>query len=86
MIALPEIREAWGLDDTTTATDFAASVYAAKFHFVSGGPGYCGDLYILHGDALGAPSMVLTRDDTGALEVVDNTPEHAEPSRATAPR
>ena len=86
VIALPEVREAWGLDDTTTAADFAASVYAVKFHFVSGGPGYIGDLYILHGDALGAPPMVLARDDTGALEVLDNTHDHVEPSSAPTGR
>ena len=85
VIALPDVREAWGLDDTTTAADFAASVYAAKFHFVSGGPGYVGDLFILHGDALtDAPPMVLTRNGTGALEVLDNTHDHAESSGAPA--
>ncbi len=81
VIALPEVRAAWGLDDDTTAAEFAATVYAAKFDFVSGGPGYFGDLYILHGDAFSAPPMVLTRDCTGALEVVDYTPDDAPADR-----
>ena len=61
IIAVPAVREAWGLEDDMTPSDFAGSVYAAKFDFVSGSPGYVGDLYILQGDALtGASPMVLT--------------------------
>src|ERR1700687_585459 len=64
IIAVPAVREAWGLTDDLTPEEFAASVYAAKFDFVSGSPGYCGDLYILQGDALtDHPPMVLRRAD-----------------------
>ena len=74
VITLPEVRESWGLDDDTTAEDFAAEVYAVKFHFVSGSPGYVGDLLILQGSYLtGNPPVVLNRDRTGALVIVDNT-------------
>jgi hypothetical protein len=70
IIAVPAVREAWGLEDDVTPSDFAGSVYAAKFDFVSGSPGYFGDLYILQGDALtGAPPMVLTRANDGTLIV-----------------
>jgi hypothetical protein len=56
--------EAWGLDNDEDPDDFAARVYAAKFDFSSGGPGYVGDLYILQGDALtDAPPIVLRRAD-----------------------
>lgn len=48
-MAVPDVRESWGLDGSETPEDFAAMVYGAKFDFVSGGPGYVGDLYILHG-------------------------------------
>lgn len=67
IIALPVIRESWGLEDETPE-EFADMVYGVKFDFVSGSPGYVGDLYILHGDALGEP-MVLIRKD-GHLVVV----------------
>ena len=33
----------------------------------SGGPGYVGELYILQGDAVGEPPMVLTRDEVGTI-------------------
>ena len=70
IIALPAVREAWGLEDDEDSADFAARVYAAKFNFSSGGPGYFGDLYILQGDALtDEPPMVLRRDSDGALLV-----------------
>ncbi len=71
--ALPAVREAWGLEDDVKPSDFAGSVYAAKFDFVSGSPGYVGDLYILQGDALtGYSPMVLRRADDGTLAVVRN--------------
>jgi hypothetical protein len=73
IIAVPEVREGWGLADDVTASEFAGSVYAAKFDFVSGSPGYFGDLYILQGDALtGDPPMVLIRAKDGTLAVVRN--------------
>ena len=67
LIKVPAVREAWGLTDED-ATEFAAHVYAAKFHFVSGSPGYVGDLYVLQGDALTDVSpLVLRRDDRDTL-------------------
>ena len=46
-----------------------SSIYAVKFDFVSGGPGYCGDLFTLHGDALGEP-INLIRNNQGALKII----------------
>lgn len=69
IVALREVRDAWGLFDDDTAEDFALRTYGAKFDFQSGGPGYWGDLYILQGDALSDdPPMVLIRRD-GELKV-----------------
>jgi hypothetical protein len=69
IIAVPAIREAWGLADETTE-EFASRVYGAKFDFSSGSPGYFGELYILQGDALtGAPPIVLRRGDNDVLIV-----------------
>jgi len=66
-MALPVIRESCGLDDETPE-EFADMVCGVKFDFVSGSPGYVGDLYILYGDALSGEPMVLIRED-GRLAV-----------------
>ncbi|HLZ16281.1 MAG TPA: hypothetical protein VKQ08_04550 [Cyclobacteriaceae bacterium] len=68
IIELPVIRESWGLDKETPE-QFADMVYGVKFDFVSGGPGYFGDLYLLYGDALSGEPMILIRRD-GQLVVV----------------
>jgi hypothetical protein len=62
IIQLPVIQESWGIDDNETPEQFADMVYGVKFQFASGGPGYVGDLYILHGDALGEPMVLIRRD------------------------
>jgi hypothetical protein len=43
-MALPVVRESWGLEDDQTPEEFADMVYGVKLHY-SGGPGYNGDLY-----------------------------------------
>ena len=65
---MPKIKESWGLEDETPE-EFAHRVYGVKFDFVSGGPGYFGDLYVLYGDALSGDPVVLIRED-GRLEAV----------------
>jgi len=68
IVALPAIRESWGIEDGTTPADFAAEVYGARFNFVSGSPGYIGDLFILQGSHLtGDAPFVLRRDDSDGL-------------------
>jgi len=67
---MPAVREAWGLGDDPDPSEFASIVYGARFNFVSGGPGYVGDVYVLQGDALTeAPPLVLRRDRNGKLIV-----------------
>jgi len=71
IMQLPEVRDAWGMEDDESPADFSAHVYAAKFKFHSGSPSYVGDLYIMHGDALTDEGpMVLRRDSRGSLIVV----------------
>jgi hypothetical protein len=66
---LPEVREAWGLNEET-GEDFAEITYGVKFKFVSGIPGYTGDLYILQGDTLtGDPTWQFIRED-GKLKLI----------------
>lgn len=72
LMAIPEIRESWGLEPHETPEHFSKQVYAAKFHFHSGSPGYVGDLYILQGDVLtGDAPVVLLRSENGELEFAE---------------
>ncbi len=67
---IPAVREAWGLQDGEDAETLASLIYAAKFHYVSGSPGYVGDLFILQGDVLTEHSpFVLRRGKDGKLVV-----------------
>jgi len=59
VMEVPEVRESWGLAPDEVPEVFASMVYAAKFDFVSGTPGYVGDLFILCGDALGEPLTLI---------------------------
>ena len=62
---MKEIREMWGaatVDDMQQILRTGA--YATHFDFTSGGPGYCGDLFILTGDCLEEP-VVITRSNGG---------------------
>ncbi len=66
---LREVKDSWGIDDDETPEDFADRVYGVKFNFTpETKPGYMGDLFILHGDALGEPLVVIR--ENGSLEVV----------------
>lgn len=72
IIASPAVRLAWGLINES-AEDFADSVYGVKFNFVSGSPGYIGDLYILQGDVLtGDPPVILARRNGELVSVYHN--------------
>ena len=66
---MPRVREAWGLSDDEAGEDLASACYGAKFDFVTGGPGWAGDLFVIHDDAFGGPPFVLRRESSG-LEVV----------------
>lgn len=68
LMEVPAVRDAWGIGDDMTSDEFKSLVYGAKFNYVSGGPGYIGDLFILQGDALtDRPPVVLKRDRQGKL-------------------
>jgi hypothetical protein len=68
IVSLDAVRDAWGLEDDPDPSEFASRVYGVRFNFVSGGPGYVGDIYVLQGDALTeVPPMVLRRDRHGKL-------------------
>lgn len=41
IVAIPAVRQAWGLDDDQDPLEFASIVYGARFDFISAGPGLC---------------------------------------------
>lgn len=71
IVAIPDIRDMWGVEDDIAPDEFESRVYGARFNFISGGPGYVGDLFILQGDALNdAAPVVLKRDSKGKLALI----------------
>ncbi len=73
ILTIKDIQDMWGVwiegRDAITAKEFSEQVYGVKFNFVSGCPGYCGDVYILMGDSLNEP-VTLIRDENGRLKIV----------------
>lgn len=68
--AVPEVRDAWGLEEGADSMKLASYAYGARFNFVSGSPGYVGDIYVLQGDApTEVRPMVLRRGSDGNLIV-----------------
>lgn len=67
-----EVREGWGLDAEEHGAYLAPLAYGVKFDFVSGTPGYVGDMFIIAGDGLSAPPLVLIRDaNTRSLRALE---------------
>ena len=60
--ALDVVREGWGFYGAESGRELASVTYASRFNFSSGGPGYSGELYVILGDALGVPPLMLIRD------------------------
>lgn len=62
LMRLPEVSEGWGLEEDETVEAFKSMDYGVKFDFMSGSPGYVGDLYILQDDALQTPLVFIRKD------------------------
>lgn len=57
----------WGVGDGENFLE-TASIYGVKFHYMEDGPGYAGDLFILHGGALTEePPLRPIRDRSGKI-------------------
>jgi hypothetical protein len=69
---IEDIRQMWGAENTADMKAMLdETVYAVKFKYQSGGPGYVGDYFILQGDAIGEP-LELIRNKDGAIVIVDD--------------
>jgi hypothetical protein len=64
IVAIPEVREGWGIADDVSVDDFKSQVYGVKFDYITGGPGYFGDLYIIQGDSLEPPLAFIRQNGT----------------------
>ena len=68
----PGVREMWGATDSEEMRLAFDQIYAAKFQFGSGCPGYVGDLFIIQGDALDPTiqPVRLLRNHENELEIL----------------
>ena len=63
------VYESWGLNTQEERDNFIT--YGAKYDYITGCPGYCGDLFVIVGDALDVNmTLVLYRDRDGKLNEV----------------
>jgi hypothetical protein len=68
--AMHEVQEMWGAQNADEMAGILQdSAYAVKFSFISGGPGYVGDYFIIQGDAVGEPPIQIIRVD-GVLKLL----------------
>lgn len=65
-----EVRDAFGIHEPADHGAFRDSVFAARFDYVSDGPGYAGDLFIILGGEPECPSIKLIRQED-RLKIVD---------------
>lgn len=61
ILTVPEVKQAWGISEGN-AIDAGPYLYAVKFNFMSGSPGYVGPLYLIYGDVVSGNPFVLIRD------------------------
>lgn len=70
--AMEDIQEMWGAVNAAEMQEMLeTTVYAVKFNYHSGSPGYVGDYFILQGDALGE-ALELIRNKDGQLVIIDD--------------
>lgn len=61
----------WGLETADDERALIKGNFAAKFSYMSDGPGYAGDLFVLLGGEPECPPVVIVRDKGGGLEIAD---------------
>jgi len=74
---LKVVQQSWGIEEDTkqnyerTFLNWKATVYLAKFNFMSGSPGYVGPLFLLHGDHIVGPAITITQNERNELYDVE---------------
>jgi hypothetical protein len=69
--AVQEVREGWGIESEEDSENVRAGIYAAKFEeYMTDGPGYAGELYVLIGGVPETPVVIIRRK--GQLVAVDS--------------
>lgn len=67
-----EVRQVWGMETKKDVENWRGSAFAVKFNYISDGPGYVGDLFLILGGEPECPPVVLARyAKGGGLAVVD---------------
>jgi hypothetical protein len=70
--AIDDIRQMWGAESAAEMEEMLdTQVYAVKFNYHSGSPGYVGDYFILQGNSLGE-ALELIRDKAGQIVIIDD--------------
>jgi hypothetical protein len=70
--AIEDIRHMWGAETAAEMEEMLdTTVYAVKFDYHSGSPGYVGDYFILQGDAIGEPIELIRNNKERTLAIVD---------------
>jgi hypothetical protein len=70
--AIEDIQQMWGAETAAEMEEILdTTVYAVKFDYQSGSPGYVGDYFILQGDAIGEPIELIRNSKERALAIVD---------------
>jgi hypothetical protein len=70
--AKEDIQQMWGAENAVEMEEMLVeSVYAVKFDYHSGSPGYIGDYFILQGDLLGE-AITLIRNKIGKIVIIDS--------------
>ena len=68
--SIKEIQEMWGAENAKDMQDYlTCTVYAVRFDFTSGSPGYCGDMFLLQGDCV-QPPLTLIRDREKKFQIL----------------
>lgn len=73
--AVRAVQQMWGAETAEEMADILRqSACAVRFDFISGSPGYCGDVFLVLGDALESPLMLVREDGRGPLQIVTRNP------------
>ncbi len=71
---VPAVMEAWGLEAANPEAlgeELQSMAYGAKFEYVSGSPGYTGELFTVYGDSLSEPFTLIRNQTTEGLVIVE---------------